>query len=93
MQSPSGLTQMYRSIIGMPGNSNYDLLGHTPQAFNVRCAFTTAGRKSILRFPPNRAKLATEHGLNVQAIAVDDGHNSAEDAEIKMAIDFFHPAQ
>jgi len=27
------------------------------------------------------AKLATEHGLNVQAIAVDGGHSSAEDAE------------
>jgi len=39
------------------------------------------------------AKLATEHGLNVQAIAVDGGHNSAEGAEIKMAIDFFHHAQ
>jgi len=35
------------------------------------------------------AKLAREHGLDVQAIAVDGGHNSAVDAEIRMAIDFF----
>lgn len=35
------------------------------------------------------AQLATEHGLDVQAIAVDGGHSSAEDAEIKLAIDFF----
>lgn len=78
----------------MPGNSNYDSLGHTPQALSVRCAFITAGEEKhfVLSTQPT-AKLATEHGLNVQAIAVDDGHNSAEDAEIKMAIDFFHHAQ
>jgi len=38
------------------------------------------------------AKLAREHGLDVQAIAVDGGHNSALDAEIRMAIDFFRQA-
>jgi hypothetical protein len=32
-------------------------------------------------------------GLNVQAIAVDGRHSSAENAEIKMAIDFFHHLQ
>ncbi len=36
------------------------------------------------------AKLAREHGLDVQAIAVDGGHNSAVEAEIKLAIEFFH---
>lgn len=35
------------------------------------------------------ANLAREHGLDVQAIAVEGGHASAEDAEIRMAIDFF----
>jgi dienelactone hydrolase len=35
------------------------------------------------------AELAREHGLDVQAIAVDGGHNSAVEAEIHMAIDFF----
>jgi hypothetical protein len=35
------------------------------------------------------ASLAREHGLDVQAIAVEGGHTSAEDAEMRMAIDFF----
>jgi len=35
------------------------------------------------------AKLAQEHELDVQAIAVDGGHNSAVEAEIKLAIEFF----
>jgi dipeptidyl aminopeptidase/acylaminoacyl peptidase len=35
------------------------------------------------------AALARQHGLDVQAVAVQGGHSSAEDAEIKMAIDFF----
>jgi dienelactone hydrolase len=35
------------------------------------------------------AALARQRGLDVQAIAVKGGHTSAEDAEIKMAIDFF----
>ena len=35
------------------------------------------------------ANLAREHGLDVQAIAVEGGHASAEDAEMRMAIDFF----
>lgn len=35
------------------------------------------------------AKLAQEHGLDVQAVAVDGGHNSAVEAEIKLAIEFF----
>jgi len=39
------------------------------------------------------AKLAREHGLDVQAIAVDGGHNSAVDAEIGMTIDFFRQAR
>ncbi len=39
------------------------------------------------------AKLAREHGLDVQAIAVDCGHNSALEAEIQMAIDFFRQAK
>jgi hypothetical protein len=34
--------------------------------------------------------LARERGLDVQAIAVEGGHISAEDAEIRMAIKFFH---
>jgi len=33
--------------------------------------------------------LATEHGLDVQAVAVEGGHTSAEGVEIQMAIDFF----
>lgn len=39
------------------------------------------------------ASLAREHGLDVQAIAVEGGHTSAEDAEIRMAIDFFRKAK
>jgi len=35
------------------------------------------------------AKLAADHGLDVQAIAVDGGHVSAVEAEIKLAIAFF----
>ena len=35
------------------------------------------------------AKLAREHGLEVQAIAVDGGHTSAVEAEILLAIEFF----
>jgi dipeptidyl aminopeptidase/acylaminoacyl peptidase len=35
------------------------------------------------------ANLAREHGLDVQAIEVAGGHTSAQDAEIRMAIDFF----
>jgi dipeptidyl aminopeptidase/acylaminoacyl peptidase len=35
------------------------------------------------------ANLAREHGLDVQAIAVEGGHTTAEDAEMRMAIDFF----
>jgi dienelactone hydrolase len=35
------------------------------------------------------AALARSHGLDVRAIAVDGGHNSALEAEIKLAIDFF----
>jgi len=35
------------------------------------------------------ANLAQEHGLDVQAIAVEGGHTSAEDAEIGMAVLFF----
>ncbi len=35
------------------------------------------------------AKLAREHGLDVQAISVDGGHNSAVEAEIQLAIEFF----
>jgi dipeptidyl aminopeptidase/acylaminoacyl peptidase len=35
------------------------------------------------------AKLAREHGLDVQAIAVDGGHNSAVEAEIHLAVEFF----
>ena len=35
------------------------------------------------------AELARRHGLDVQAIAVDGGHNSAVETEIQMAIDFF----
>jgi dienelactone hydrolase len=35
------------------------------------------------------AKLARDHGLDVQAIAVDGGHNSALEAEIRLAIVFF----
>lgn len=36
------------------------------------------------------AELARQHGLDVQAIAVEGGHTSAEAAEIGMAITFFH---
>jgi dienelactone hydrolase len=36
------------------------------------------------------ADLARQHGLDVRAIAVEGGHNSAEAAEIGMAIKFFH---
>jgi hypothetical protein len=39
------------------------------------------------------AKLAREHGLDVQAIAVDGGHNSAVGAEMRMAIVFFRQAR
>ena len=39
------------------------------------------------------ATLAREHGLDVQAVAVEGGHNSPEDAEIRMAIAFFHEAK
>jgi hypothetical protein len=35
------------------------------------------------------ANLVREHGLDVQAIAVERGHAGAQDAEIRMAIDFF----
>lgn len=35
------------------------------------------------------ANLAREHGLDVQAVAVEGGHTSAQDAEMRMAIDFF----
>jgi len=35
------------------------------------------------------AALARQHGLDVQAVAVEGGHTSAEDAEIRLAIDFF----
>ena len=35
------------------------------------------------------AKLARDHNVDVQAIAVDGGHVSALEAEIKLAIDFF----
>jgi dipeptidyl aminopeptidase/acylaminoacyl peptidase len=35
------------------------------------------------------ANLAKEHGLDVEAIAVDGGHNSALEAEINLAIGFF----
>jgi dienelactone hydrolase len=35
------------------------------------------------------AKLAADHGLDVQAIAVDGGHVSAVEAELKLAIEFF----
>jgi hypothetical protein len=35
------------------------------------------------------ANLARGHGLDVQAIAVQGGHTSAEDAEMRMAIDLF----
>jgi hypothetical protein len=35
------------------------------------------------------AELARAHGLDVQAVAVQGGHISAVDAEIRMAIDFF----
>jgi dienelactone hydrolase len=35
------------------------------------------------------AELARSHGLDVQAIAVDGGHNSSLEAEIRLAIDFF----
>jgi hypothetical protein len=35
------------------------------------------------------AKLAREHGLDVQAIAADGGHNNAVEAEKQMTIDFF----
>jgi dienelactone hydrolase len=35
------------------------------------------------------AALARSHGLDVQAIAVDGGHVSAVEAEIKLAIEFF----
>jgi hypothetical protein len=35
------------------------------------------------------AKLARDHHVDVQAIAVDGGHVSALEAEIKLAIDFF----
>jgi dipeptidyl aminopeptidase/acylaminoacyl peptidase len=39
------------------------------------------------------ASLAREHRLDVQAVAVEGGHTSAEDAEIKMAIAFFREAK
>jgi len=39
------------------------------------------------------ASLAREHGLDVQAVAVEGGHTSAEDAEITLAIAFFHAAK
>ena len=39
------------------------------------------------------AELAKQHGLDVQAIAVEGGHSSAEAAEIGMAINFFHEAK
>jgi dienelactone hydrolase len=39
------------------------------------------------------AELARSRGLDVQAIAVDGGHNSALEAEIKLAIDFFRHIQ
>ena len=35
------------------------------------------------------AKLAQEHGLDVKAIAVNGGHNSAVDEEVHLAIEFF----
>lgn len=35
------------------------------------------------------AKLARDHGLDVEAIPVEGSHNSAEEAEIQLAIDFF----
>jgi dienelactone hydrolase len=39
------------------------------------------------------AKLAREHGLDVQAVAVEGGHSSAAEAEMQLAIDFFRKAQ
>jgi hypothetical protein len=36
------------------------------------------------------AELAQLHHLDVQAVAVEGGHNTALDAEIHQAIDFFH---
>ncbi|HKF00931.1 MAG TPA: prolyl oligopeptidase family serine peptidase [Candidatus Sulfotelmatobacter sp.] len=39
------------------------------------------------------ADLAKQHGLDVQAIAVEGGHTSAEGAEIAMAITFFREAK
>jgi len=37
--------------------------------------------------------LARENGVDVQAIAIEGGHSSAEDAEIRMSIDFFRQAK
>jgi hypothetical protein len=39
------------------------------------------------------AELAREHGLDVQAVAVQGGHISAVDGEVRKAIDFFRQAR
>jgi hypothetical protein len=47
------------------------------------------GRKELSISTQLTAALARQHNLDVQAVAVQGGHTSAEDADIKMAIDVF----
>jgi dipeptidyl aminopeptidase/acylaminoacyl peptidase len=54
----------------------------------VRIYYGTDEKHFALSSQPT-AELARGHGIDVQAIAVDGGHNSALEAEIKLAIDFF----
>lgn len=58
----------------------------------TRLYYGTEERNFALSSQPT-ANLAREHGLDVQAIAVEGGHSSAEDAEIRMAIAFFRQAK
>lgn len=58
----------------------------------VRLYYGTEEKHFAISTQPT-ASLARERGLDVQAIAVEGGHTSAEDAEIRMAINFFHKAR
>jgi dienelactone hydrolase len=58
----------------------------------VRLYYGTEETHFALSTQPT-AHLAKQHGLDVQAIAVEGGHTSAEAAEIEMAITFFREAK
>ena len=58
----------------------------------VRLYYGTEETHFALSTQPT-AELAKQHGLDVQAIAVEGGHTSAEAAEIEMAIAFFRGAK